>query len=111
MRQRGLDPSLFCALMNISSSVVVRNFTINNPNTPVNNIQGSLTWLRNHGYADWFKRGSVIHFTDYPSYGYRTVLIGGTDPDYFSALQIDYYTFPNLLYLRYSAGTWSSRTI
>ena len=97
--------------MNISGGVVVRNLTIDNPNTPAGDPQGSLTWIRNNGHYDWFYRGSVIHFTANPLSGYRTFLIGGTDPDYFSALQIDYYRWPDLLYLRYSNGTWSSRTI
>jgi len=51
-----------------------------------------------------FRRGSVIHIMNEVG-GYHTYFIGSTDPDYFVALVLDFYTIPPKL-IRYSNGSW-----
>lgn len=50
-----------------------------------------------------FTRGSVIHVMNDVG-GYHTYFIGSTDPDYFTALVVDFYAMPK--FIRFSNGNW-----
>lgn len=89
----------------------VGNYNIINANTPKSSPAASMSWMLTHGYSAWFERGNIVSFTDKPSEGFCTMLIGGTDADFFSALRIDFYAFPNLVYYLYSNGTWTTKVI